>query len=146
MAVSDKTVGYAGVDLPEIAIVTDRLLSAATTESVLNALAADQFIMDHTRKLDIRGENIPATINSGPHKGLENNHTERRTIHFGREEVLLTKSVGYFYLELKVKDKDEMNEVAEHVKDVCNRTVPYGYSLSIGRYSKYRSTLADMRN
>ncbi len=142
----DRTDEYAGVPLPQVRIMTDRLLSPETTESVLNALAADQFIIDHIRRIDITGENLPGKIGSGPAKGLDNNHSGRKVIHFGKDEILLTKAVGDFYLELLVKDEEEQNEVVEHIKSVCSRTIPFGYSLAIGRYSKYRSTLSDMRN
>lgn len=134
---------YAGVPLPQVRIMTDRLLSAATTEVVLNALAGNQFILDHVRRFDIKGENIPKTINSGPNKGLDNNHSERKVIRFGSQEIELTKLVGDFYLELQVKDEDEMNEVVEEIKSVCSEVIPFGYTLSIGRYTKYRSTISD---
>ena len=134
---------YAGVALPQVRITTDRLLSAATTEVVLNALAQNETILSHVRRFDIKGESIPKTINSGPNKGIANNHTERRVIRFGNSEFELTKSVGDFFLELLVKDEAEMDMVLEEVKKVCNEVIPFGYTLSVGRYSKYRSTLSD---
>lgn len=137
---------YTGKDYPQIQISTDRLLSAQSTEAVLNLLAEDEFIISHVRRFDIKGENLPATINSGPHRGIANNHSERRIIRFGKQEIELTKAVGDFYLELLVKDEAEMNEVFEEVKKVCNEAIlplGFGYTLSIGRYTKYRSTLSD---
>lgn len=62
--------------LPEIRITTKRLLGAESTEKVLNALSA----LDNIRQITIKGENLPAKINSGPNKGLDNNHPERRMI------------------------------------------------------------------
>ncbi len=143
MTDNDRMKEYAGVPLPQVRIMTDRLLSAESTERVLNALASDELIISHVRRFDIKGENLPMKVNSGPNKGLDNNHSERKTIMFGNQEILLTKSVGDFYLELMVKDEDEQNEVVERIKEVCNEVVPFGYTLSIGRYTKYRSTLRD---
>ena len=102
---------YTGKDYPQIWISTDRLLSAQSTESVLNLLAEDEFILSHVRRFDIKGESIPATINSGPNRGIANNHSERRIIRFGKQEIELTKAVGDFYLELLVKDEAELDEV-----------------------------------
>ena len=137
---------YTGKDYPQIWISTDRLLSAQSTESVLNLLAEDDFILSRVRRFDIKGESIPATINSGPNRGIANNHSERRIIRFGKQEIELTKAVGDFYLELLVKDEAEMNAVFEEVKKVCNEAIlplGFGYTLSIGRYTKYRSTISD---
>lgn len=135
---------YAGVPLPQVWIASDRLLSAESTERVLNALATEKFIAEHTRRIDIKGENLPAKIGSGPHRGIDNNHSERRTIHYGSEEVVLSKLVGDFYIELKVIDEDEMNAVVEKIKEVCSSVMPFGYTMNVGRYSKYRSTLSDI--
>jgi methyl-coenzyme M reductase subunit D len=137
---------YTGKDYPQVWISTDRLLSASSTELILNMLAEDEFILSHVRRFDIKGESIPATINSGPNRGLVNNHSERRIIRFGTQEVELTKAVGDFYLELLVKDEAELNEVFEEIKKVCNEAIlplGFGYTLSVGRYTKYRSTLSD---
>ena len=137
---------YTGKDYPQIWISTDRLLSASSTELILNRLAEADFILPRVRRFDIKGESIPATINSGPNKGIANNRAERRIIRFGKQEIELTKAVGDFYLELLVKDEAEMNAVFEEVKKVCNEAIlplGFGYTLSIGRYTKYRSTISD---
>ena len=146
MSVPDSKDNYTGKDYPQVWISTDRLLSAASTETLLNLLAENEFIITHVRRFDIKGESIPATINSGPNKGIANNHSERRTIRFGTQEVELTKAVGDIYLELLVKDEAELNEVFEEVKKVCNDAIlplGFGYTLSVGRYTKYRSTISD---
>jgi len=146
MSVPNVKDNYTGKAYPQVRIMTDRLLSADSTERVLNMLAENEFILSHVRRFDIRGESIPATINSGPHKGIANNHSERKIIRFGTQEVELTKSVGDFYLEVLVKDEAELNEVFEEVKKVCNEAIlplGFGYTLSVGRYTKYRSTISD---
>ena len=146
MSVPESKDNYTGKAYPQVRISTDRLLSASSTETLLNLLAEDEFILSHVRRFDIKGESIPATINSGPNKGIANNHSERRTIRFGTQEIELTKLVGDFYLELLVKDEAELDEVFEEIKKVCNDAIlplGFGYTLTVGRYTKYRSTLSD---
>ena len=58
----DSKEEYAGVALPQVRVTTDRLLSAATTEVVLNALAQNEIILSHVRRFDIKGESLPKTI------------------------------------------------------------------------------------
>ena len=133
---------YAGVPLPEVQIITNRLLSADTTEKVLNALDGIQGI----RQINMTGESLPKTINSGPGKGLANNHSERKVIHVGGQEIELRYLVGGFYIELEVEDEAELDAKLEEIKAACNATIEHGYSLQVGRYSKYRPTLHDYRS
>ena len=133
---------YAGVPLPEVQIITNRLLSAETTEKVLNALD----VISGIRQINMTGESLPKTINSGPGKGLANNHSERKIIHVGGQEVELRYLVGGFYIELEVEDEAELDAKLDEIKAACNSTIEHGYSLQVGRYSKYRPTLHDYRS
>ena len=133
---------YAGVPLPEVQIITNRLLSADTTERVLNALD----VISGIRQINMTGESLPKTINSGPGKGLANNHSERRIIHVGGQEVELRYLVGGFYIELEVEDEAELDAKLEEIKAACNSTIEHGYTLQVGRYSKYRPSLHDYRS
>ena len=133
---------YAGVPLPEVQIITNRLLSADTTEKVLNALD----VISGIRQINMTGESLPKTINSGPGKGLANNHSERKIIHVGGQEVELRYLVGGFYIELEVEDEAELDAKLDEIKAACNSTIEHGYSLQVGRYSKYRPTLHDYRS
>ena len=136
------TADYAGVPLPEVQIITNRLLSAETTEKVLNALD----VISGIRQINMTGESLPKTINSGPGKGLANNHSERRIIHVGGQEVELRYLVGGFLVELEVDDDEALDARVEEIKAVCNATIEHGYSLQVGRYSKYKPTLHDYRS
>lgn len=133
---------YAGVPLPEVQIITNRLLSAETTERVLNALES----IPNIRQINMTGESLPKTINSGPGKGLPNNHSERRVIHVGGREVELRYLVGGFYLEMEVENEEELDERLKEIEKVCNATIEHGYTLTVGRYSKYKPTLHDYRS
>ncbi|AGI47472.1 Methyl coenzyme M reductase, subunit D [Thermoplasmatales archaeon BRNA1] len=122
--------------------MTNRLLSAQSTEAVLNAIDD----IEHIRQVNMSGENLPATINSGPAKGMSNNHTERQIIHVGQQEVELHCLVGAFYIELEVDDKDMLEATVDKIKAACDEHIKDGYSLEIGRYSKYRPSLTDYRS
>ena len=140
--VSNPPADYAGVPLPEVQIITNRLLSAETTEIVLNRLDAIKGI----RQINMTGESLPKTINSGPGKGHENNHSERRVIHVGGHEVELRYLVGAFYIELEVEDEEELEVRLDQIKAACNENIEHGYTMQVGRYSKYRPTLHDYRS
>jgi len=139
---NEPTVEYAGKPLPEVQIITNRLLAAETTEKVLNALD----VIPQIRQINMTGESLPKTINSGPGKGLQNNHSERQIIHVGKHEVELRYLVGAFYIELDVEDEEELDAVLETIKSACNATIEHGYTLQVGRYTKFRPTLHDYRS
>lgn len=132
---------YTGLKLPEIRIMTERLLGADSTEKVLNALST----LDNIRQINVKGESLPARINSGPNKGIDNNHPERRKIKFGGQEILLTKLVGDIYIELSVENEDMLNAAVEKIDRICKEVIPVGYTIDVGRYSKYRPTLTDYK-
>lgn len=140
-SVNAPTAEYAGVPLPEVQVVTNRLLKAETTEAVLNDLDKIKGI----RQINMTGESLPRTINNGPGKGLDNNHTERRIIHVGGQEVELRYLVGGFYMELDVEDEEELDTVVELIKAAFDANVEHGYTLQVGRYSKYRPSMHDYR-
>ncbi len=132
---------YAGVPLPEVWIQSQRLLGADSTEKVLKALEG----VEKIRQINLKGESLPATINSGPNKGLPNNHTERRMINFCGKDVELKHLVGDFYIELSVNNEDELNEKVNEIEEAVKDTMPFGYSVQVGRYSKYRASMHDYR-
>jgi len=138
---SEPTVDYAGIPLPEVEVFSHVLLSAETTEKVLNAFD----VIDHVRQINMTGESVPRTLNSGPGKGLPNNHSEHKVIKVGGRDVELRYQVGAFYIELDVENEEMLDEAVEKIKSVCEATLPRGFNLSVGRYSKYKKTLRDYR-
>lgn len=138
---SEPTVEYAGIPLPEVEIFSNALLSADTAEKVLNALNP----IENIRQINMTGESLTKNLNSGPGKGLPNNHTERKVIKVGGRDVELKYQVGAFYIELDVESEEMLDGTVEKIKAACEATMPRGFSLSVGRYSKYRKTLKDYR-
>ena len=128
---------YAGKPLPEVKIFTDRLLSADTTERVLNALTE----VKHVRQINICGETLPEKVKNGPNTGIPVNHPERRVIRFGDREIELTKQVGGFFIELT--DDADVDIAVEEIRSACDSSMSVRYTLEVGRYSKYRPTLTD---
>ena len=142
MSTENSQASYAGVPLPEVRISTQRLLLAETTEKVLNAIVTVKDI----RQINLKGESLPATINSGPNKGIANNHSERRMIKYGDKEIELKHLVGDFYIELAVENEEQLkarvDELDAAVKPILK---DIGYGIDVGRYSKYRPTLHDYK-
>ena len=142
MSTENSQASYAGVPLPEVRISTQRLLLAETTEKVLNAIVTVKDI----RQINLKGESLPATINSGPNKGIANNHSERRMIKYGDKEIELKQLVGDFYIELAVENEEQLkarvDELDAAVKPILK---DIGYGIDVGRYSKYRPTLHDYK-
>ncbi len=142
MSTENSQASYAGVPLPEVRISTQRLLMAETTEKVLNAIVTVKDI----RQINLKGESLPATINSGPNRGIANNHSERRMIKYGDKEIELKHLVGDFYIELAVENEEQLrarvDELDAAVKPILK---DIGYGIDVGRYSKYRPTLHDYK-
>ena len=141
MSTANSDPNYAGVPLPEVWIQYERLLMAESTEKVLNALVG----VEKIRQINLKGESLPATINSGPNKGLPNNHSERRMIKFGDKEIELKHLVGDFYIELAVDNQEELETKVKEIDEAIKGVVPFGYNITVGRYSKYRPSLHDYR-
>jgi len=138
---SEPIVEYAGIPLPEVEVFSNVLLSADTTEKVLNALDP----IENIRQINMTGESISKNLNSGPAKGLPNNHSERKVIKVNGRDVELKYQVGAFYIELDVEDQEKLDEAVKKIKAACEANMPRGFNLTVGRYSKYRKTLRDYR-
>ncbi|MCQ2052481.1 MAG: methyl-coenzyme M reductase operon protein D [archaeon] len=131
---------YAGVPLPEVNVTVQRLLSAETTEKVLNAILTVKDI----RQINMKGESLPAKIDSGPHRGIANNHSERKMIKYGDGEIELKHLVGDFYVELAVENEKQLEERVRQIDDAVKPILKdIGYGVNVGRYSKYRPTVHD---
>jgi methyl-coenzyme M reductase subunit D len=125
------------VPLPEIMIFPKRLLSAETTEKLLNRIHG----LDHVRQINLHGENLPVTVNYGPGKGHKVDHPQRKLIEVKGEKMELKVQVGRVFVE--VEDIDFVEEVSDEIERICDEILPFGYYLKVGRYSKFRPTVSD---
>jgi methyl-coenzyme M reductase subunit D len=127
------------VPLPEVLIFPARLLKAETTEKLLNSV----YEVPHVRHVTVSGESLPSTLTSGPGKGMENEHPERRKIKVKGSEIELRLLVGRIFVE--VEDVDFVDEVMAKVEEICKELLPFGFSLEVGRYSKFKPTVTDYK-
>jgi len=125
------------VPLPEIMIFPKRLLSASTTEKLLNRIHD----LDHVRQINLHGENLPVTVNYGPGKGHSVDHPQRKVIDVKGDKMELKVQVGRIFVE--VDDIDNVEEVSKEIEKICDEILPFGYFLEVGRYSKFRPTVSD---
>lgn len=127
------------VPLPEILIFPNRLLSASTTETLLNRVYA----VPHVRQINLSGESLPATLRAGPGTGLPVNHPERKKITVKGKEIELRLQVGRVFVE--IDDIDYVQSALEQIEEICQELLPFGFNLEVGRYSKYRPTVTDYK-
>ncbi|UAL08059.1 MAG: methyl-coenzyme M reductase operon protein D [Candidatus Methanogranum gryphiswaldense] len=132
---------YAGIPLPEVEVFSNRLLCVDTTEKVLNALND----IENIRQINMTGESLPKKINSGANKGLDNNHSERKVIKVGGQDVEIRYLVGAFYIELAVENEEQLDSAVEKIKMAVEPHLTFGYSVNVGRYSKFRDSLTDYK-
>jgi len=127
------------VPLPEILIFPNRLLSAETTEKLLNRI----YEVPHVRQVNVSGESLPAVATIGPAKGQPVNHPERKVINVKGKEVELRLQVGRVFVE--VDDIDHVQATLGELDKICQEILTFGYSMEVGRYSKYRPTVTDYK-
>ena len=127
------------IPLPEILIFPSRLLSAETTEKLLNKI----YDLPHVRQVNLSGEGLPAKILQGPATGQTSDHEERRVIKVKGKEYQMTLQVGRVFVE--IDDIDNLQESLDKIEEICKDTLPFGFSLEVGRYSKYKPTVTDYK-
>ncbi|MFP4545352.1 MAG: methyl-coenzyme M reductase operon protein D [Methanomassiliicoccales archaeon] len=125
------------VPLPEIMIFPERLLSANTTEKLVNQIKE----IEHVRQINLHGENLPAIVNYGPGTGTPVHHPERKEIDVKGEKMELKVQVGRIFVE--VDDIDNVQEVSDRIEEVCEELLPFDFYLEVGRYSKFKPTVTD---
>ncbi|HSA35210.1 MAG TPA: methyl-coenzyme M reductase operon protein D [Methanomassiliicoccales archaeon] len=128
-----------GVPLPEIQIFPERLLSASTTEVLLNKL----YTVKNVRQINVQGEGLPAIMKAGPGTGGPVNHPERKKIKVKGEDVELTIQVGRIFVE--ICDIDFVPQALKDVEAVCKELLPFSFTLEVGRYNKFKTTTSDYK-
>ena len=125
------------VPLPEIMIMPTRLLSASTTEKLLNRI----YEVQHVRQVNCQGEGLPSMVSSGPAAGIINEHPERQKIKVQGKETQLTIQVGRLFVE--IDDIDHVQNAMAKIEKICEELFPFGFTLEVGRYSKFKPTTTD---
>jgi methyl-coenzyme M reductase subunit D len=108
----------------DIEIFPHRLLSAETTEKLLNDLED----MEGVRRMVIQGQRLAPAEEGNP---------DRRLITIKGEEVDLQVKTGRILLEI-----DE-EEIIDQVKEICEDNLPFGYNIYVGTFIRKQRTVTD---
>ena len=127
------------IPLPEVLIFPHRLLSAETTEKLLNRI----YEVPHVRQVNVSGEGLPSRVSTGPHTGLPVEHPQRKVIKVKGKDVELTLQVGRIFVE--IDDIDSLQGALDEIEKISQEILTFGFNLEVGRYSKYRPTVADYK-
>jgi|APFre7841882724_1041349.scaffolds.fasta_scaffold57208_3 methyl-coenzyme M reductase subunit D len=125
------------VPLPEIMIMSARLLSAATSEKLINRI----YDVKHVRQVTCQGEGLPEKINLGSAAGLPVDHSERKKIMVKGKETELRVLVSRVFVE--IDDIDNVKKALSEIEVICEELLPLGFELEVGRYSKFKPTVTD---
>jgi len=123
--------------LPEIMIMPTRFLSADTTEKILNKI----YKVKHVRQVNCQGESLPEKVTQGPAAGIPVDHSQRKKINVKGKETELRILVGRIFVE--IDDMDYVQQALSDIEKICEETLPLGFDLEVGRYSKTKPTTTD---
>ncbi|ADP77586.1 methyl-coenzyme M reductase operon protein D [Methanothermus fervidus DSM 2088] len=106
----------------DVEIFPHRLLSAETTEKLLNKLGEIEGI----KRMIIQGQRLPA-----------GEHPDRRVINVKGQDIELKVKTGRIFVE--IEDKKTM----EKIKEVCDEVFPFKYELIPGTFFRRQKTVTD---
>jgi methyl-coenzyme M reductase subunit D len=107
----------------DIEIFPHRLLSADTTEKLLNDLNA----VEGVNKMVIQGQRLPP----------EEVNKERRKVTIKGEEIDLQVQTGRVLMDI------EDEEVIDEIRDICDERLPFGYNIHVGTFIRKQKTVTD---
>jgi len=107
----------------DIEIFPHRLLSAETTESLLNAL--DE--IEGVNKIVLQGQRLPS----------EDINQDRKKINVKGEEIDLQVKTGRVLMEI------DNEETIEEVRVKCEDNLPFGFNVHVGTFIRKHKTVSD---
>jgi methyl-coenzyme M reductase subunit D len=107
----------------DIEIFPHRLLSADTTERLLNGLDK----IDGVKRMVLQGQRLP------PEPG----NPDRRVITVKGEEIDLQVKTGRVLMEI------DTEETIDEVREVCEEHLPFGYNIHVGMFIRKQRTVTD---
>jgi methyl-coenzyme M reductase subunit D len=107
----------------DIEIFPHRLLSADTTEKLLNDLEE----LEGVKKMVIQGQRLPQS----------EENPDRRVITILGEKIDLQVKTGRVFIEIQ----DE--EAIEEVKIICTDHLPFGFDIHVGTFIRKHKTVSD---
>ena len=117
----------------QIKIFPQRLLKPETAEKVLNEIDQVKGVI----RMLINGKNLPRKVTYGPGTGADVNHPDRRIIYVGGCAFELHIVVGEIIVEV------ENESSFEHVRNACEKTLPFSFEFKRGHFIKRKPTLTD---
>jgi methyl-coenzyme M reductase subunit D len=107
----------------DIEIFPHRLLSADTTESLLNAL--DE--IEGVKKIVLQGQRLPS----------EDTNPDRKKINIKGEEIDLQVKTGRVLMEI------DNEEIIDEVRLKCEDNLPFGFNVHVGTFIRKHKTVSD---
>ncbi len=107
----------------DIEIFPHRLLSAETTEKLLNDLEE----VEGVKRMVIQGQRLPQS----------DDNPDRRVITILGEKVDLQVKTGRVLMEI------EEEGIIEEVKTICDDNLPFGYNIHVGTFIRKQKTVTD---
>lgn len=107
----------------DIEIFPHRLLSADTTERLLNSLNDITGI----KRMVLQGQKLPP----------ESENPDRRTITVKGEEIDLQVKTGRVLMEI------DSEETIDEIREVCEEHLPFGYNIHMGMFIRKQKTVTD---
>lgn len=107
----------------DIEIFPHRLLSADTTERLLNDLET----IGGVKRIVIQGQRLPS----------EDINPERRNITIKGEEIDLQVQTGRVLMEI------EDEEIIDEIKTICDTNLPFGFNVHVGTFIRKQKTVTD---
>ena len=112
----------------DIEIFPHRLLSADTTEGLLNNLEGIEGI----KRIVIQGQRLPP----------KDVNQEQRTITLKGEEIDLQIQTGRILMD--IEDEGIIDEsIIEDIKSICEDHLPFGFNIHVGTFIRKQKTVTD---
>jgi methyl-coenzyme M reductase subunit D len=112
----------------DIEIFPHRLLSADTTEGLLNDLEGIEGI----KRIVIQGQRLPP----------KDVNQEQRTITLKGEEIDLQIQTGRILMD--IEDEGIIDEsIIEDIKSICEDHLPFGFNIHVGTFIRKQKTVTD---
>lgn len=124
------------IETIDVKVFPNRLLSPVTVEKLLNKI----YNLDSVVRVVIHGPSIPDKVYYGPAKGLEVDHSDRKTIKVRGKPVELKVKVGKIIITLPTKKVEESLKV---LTEIVKETLPCKCQMFIGSFTKKDVTISD---
>jgi methyl-coenzyme M reductase subunit D len=112
----------------DIQIFPHRILSANTTEAILNKIEA----LDDVKRTVINGPRLPPEDLELPPQ-----YRERRVINVQGKEIELKVQTGRIFVEISQEN------TIDEIKAICEEYLTFGFDINIGKFMRTQKTVTD---